>query len=595
MESATGQRRGFEDRRQRCRLTVAEAWLRAAAGACVLLLAGCGGGSDDPPTPTAPTIGVAGGTVSGPDGAKVYFPAKALESAVTVAIAKDGTGAPVLPPAVEAAGAVYTITPHGGGFAAHAEVTIPVDRSALAQNEQLLLMTASPGDTSWRVLSGASYENGAMRALVAHFSFFRVVVIKDIQVPRLIVSVDNRNNIGTDGMTAMSPDFEFGTAPRIFESWASDYKLRYVAKLRYAPPPINVSILPAPRPTRCAPLSYGRTGANWYFERNGREPITPDIEHWNLKDRLIDSAVYPLTEADFNDDRDTRGGVGHYEQPGFGAIHFYAQNNPRRGSYIDNVALPPTNNVIDDDVLTWRGDATLVASRHNGRHRVDVWVPTSCGFSIEAVPLLYKVNLSANTDGFGTLEGTADVEAASGSRATMLFETFRGSSIDPATVTWEFSTDRLNWQARPLPTGVRGVYPMGFDFLHGQVIVDAARPEQTGFYRARACSYSTDGSTPVCVGGFPVALNVVTAAPSFTQHPQGTIVQVGETASFNAVPAGAPAPALQWQKRSIVAAAFNYTAWTNIDGATSNTLTAPRRSASSRPTSLGRWPATRRC
>jgi len=531
---------------------------RALAAAGALLVAACGGGggvdggesAPDTPVPqAAPTIGAAGGAVSEATGARVVVPAGAVDTPVTLRIAKDGTGAPPLPAVAAAAGAVYTITPHGGAFAAHAEVTIPVDHGPLAENEQLLLLTASPGETSWRVLSGASYSNGAMRALVAHFSFFQVVVVRDVQVPRLYVSVANYNNEGSDGMAAMSPNFEFGASP-----------LRFVAKLRYARPPINVNILPTPRPTNCAPTSYGKDGAKWYFERNGSQPITPVIEHRNLRAPVIESTAYPRTEAEFNPSRDTEYG-SNAAKPGFGAVHFYAQNNPRRGSYIADAALPPANNVMDDDVLTWRGDATMEPAAHNGRHRVDVWVPTVCGFSIEAVPLLYKVNLPGTGNfGFRGLNSSNDEEAGEGSRATLYFEMLGGNALDPATLRWEFSIDRLNWQARPLPAGVRAVYPLGSDYLQGQLVFDAARADQTGFYRAYACNYSIDGSTPTCVGGLAGALSVVTAAPSFTQQPQSSVAMVGETASFTAVPAGAPAPALQWQTRP----AGGTGDWTNV-------------------------------
>lgn len=77
-----------------------------------------------------------------------------MRTGIAVRIAKDSTGAPRLPPAAKPLSAVYTITPHGGAFDDQVEVPIPVDLADPASSGQLLLGTAQPGDTQWRVLSG---------------------------------------------------------------------------------------------------------------------------------------------------------------------------------------------------------------------------------------------------------------------------------------------------------------------------------------------------------------------------------------------------------------------------------------------------------
>ena len=131
----------------------------------VAALAGCGGSDNNSSAALGvATVGVAGGTVRSDDGAQAVFPKDALRGDVTVRIAKDSTGAPPLPASAVAAGAVYTVTPHGGAFEDFVEVSIPVERPAQAGDGQLLLVTAEPGDTQWRVLSGASYHDGKMRA-----------------------------------------------------------------------------------------------------------------------------------------------------------------------------------------------------------------------------------------------------------------------------------------------------------------------------------------------------------------------------------------------------------------------------------------------
>lgn len=69
------------------------------------------------------------------------------------------------------------ITPHGGALALHAEVSIAAARTDLDSDEQMVLLTAQPGDSQWTVLSGATYDGGAMRAPVMHFSYFQAVTL----------------------------------------------------------------------------------------------------------------------------------------------------------------------------------------------------------------------------------------------------------------------------------------------------------------------------------------------------------------------------------------------------------------------------------
>jgi hypothetical protein len=549
-----------------------------------LWLQGCGGGggSDSSQAVTGvATLDAAGGTVRGDDGVQVVFPAKALLSSVTVRIAKDSTGAPPLPPSVVAAGAAYTITPHGGAFSAHAEVSIPVQSTTLNDNEQLLLFTASPGDTQWTVLSDATYSNGMLKSSVMHFSIFMPVVIRNLQVPQLVVSVENMNNFGTAGVTLMSPD-------HIFENWGTQYEtyrsgyhadedsklfLHYVARLRYPAQQISLKLLPALPVDACLPVNQGNSGASWNFYR-GNQTLTPTVEHGTLQNWQSAEATYPPTEAGFQE-TSMRGGAGHYPEAGFGAVHFYGQDTPRRGALTSEVvALPPANNVADDDLLTWRGEVFWNAGEHNGRHRVDVWVPTTCGFSIAAAPLSYQLNLPDMTGRFIGVNSNNSPKVGAGSVATMEF--YISAFSDISALTWEYSTDSINWQARPLPAEVRvtEIYD-GSGYRTWLLVIDRATTAHTGFYRARACNQSIEGSPVICLLGSPSALSVVSTAPSFTQQPTALIVQLGETASFTAIPSGAPSPSLQWQRRSLQVAVAGNHAWTDIAGATGTTLTMP--------------------
>lgn len=560
-------------------------WRGALLALCVavpLWLQGCGGGGSNssPALNGIATLDAAGGTVRGDDGAQVVFPAKALASSVTVRIAKDSTGAPPLPSSVEAAGAAYTITPHGDGYSSHVEVSIPVQRTTLSDNEQLLLFTARPGDTQWTVLSDATYSNGMLRSSVMHFSIFMPVVIRNLQVPQLVASVENMNNFGTAGAKLMSPD-------HIFEGWGTQYGtyesgfhddgdgklfLHYVARLRYPAQRPSTTVLPASAVNTCLPISMGNSGASFNFYR-GNQTFSPTVEHGTLQDWQSDQAVYPPSEVGFRE-TSMRGGAGHYPAAGFGAVHFYGQDSPRRGALTaELVALPPANNATDDDLYTWRGDVFWNGADHNGRHRVDVWVDTTCGFAIAAAPLSYQLNMLDMTGRFQGVNSDNSPQVATGSVGTMDFSFRVGSSLIGA-LTWEYSTDSTNWQALPLPAGVRVTeVDGGYSYRKWQLVIDRAVPAHTGFYRARACSASLDGEPVTCLLGTAAALSVVSSAPSFTQHPAALIVQLGETASFTAVPSGAPPPSLQWQRRSLQVAAAGNHAWTDIAGATGTTLT----------------------
>ena len=255
-------------------------WIRALmVVGLAAWMAGCGGGGGDPAaTPGEATLGAAGGTVTGGDGAQVVFPKDALRGETTVRIAKDSTGAPPLPAGAAPAGAVYMITPHGGSFAVHAEVSIPVEITEIADNQQLLLVTAEPGDTQWRVLSGATYGNGVLRAPVMHFSFFQAIVLTNLSMPTLTTLFDygygGSNNVGGAGIRRISPDFEFNQESNLQYGGAT-----LQARLTFPAPPIAVRAgLPAPPPPRaCMPTSLGHTGAAWRFLRDGTQALAPDV------------------------------------------------------------------------------------------------------------------------------------------------------------------------------------------------------------------------------------------------------------------------------------------------------------------------------
>ncbi len=543
-----------------------------------LAVAACGGGDgggDTVPTATGgeAVIGAAGGEVRHADGASVTFPPKALEAATTVRIAKNGEGAPPLPPMLVPAGAVHAITPHGGGFAMLAEVAIPVDQRSLADNEQLLLVTAEPGDTRWRVVSGAVYANGLLRASVAHFSYFQAVVVRDLAVPALVTTIDGKNNNGYDGATVVSADHEIAHGvvrgvynPTTGAEGTVDLGHSLVARLRFPNPPVRLS----GATQRCAPASYGHDGAAWRFQRGTQILAYPQARHLAY---VQPQAGYPRTEAEYaaSPNASTR------EFEGFGALHFYGQDAPRRGDWgrpsaaelaADVWATPPSGNVLDDDVLTWRATVKFDPAVHNGRMLVSVTVPTACGLFIEAPALMFQLNeVQGHFAAFDGMHGVPVVEAVANEPVTLEFNTPNLNNLVES-ISMEYSTDPVNWQGRPLPAGAVADW--------NKIRIANPTLDHQGWYRARACGYSIDGVAPsACVAGVPSQLVLVNGSLpeiEFLWAEAGGVetsepaVQPGTSVTLRAyVYSWGPRATVRWEKRSLARAAFGFTAWTTVD------------------------------
>jgi hypothetical protein len=119
---------------------------------CGVLLAGCGGGGhsgDDAPAvaEASATIGVAGGTLEGPDGVRVEVPPGALTRDTVIRVAKTAVGAPGTLPEGIAPVPVYEFTPHGIDFNLPVTISMPTPAGDPAQRQVFM---ASPGDSEWR-------------------------------------------------------------------------------------------------------------------------------------------------------------------------------------------------------------------------------------------------------------------------------------------------------------------------------------------------------------------------------------------------------------------------------------------------------------
>lgn len=596
-------------------------WVRriVGSGLVALSLAGCSGGGGDevPAAPGTATIGQAGGRVSLDDGAEVVFAPKALAADVAVTITRDSTGAPPLPPATQAAGAVYTITPHGGSFNVHAEVSIPVDRTQFADNEQLLLVTAQPGETQWTVLSGAAFVNGKLRAPVMHFSYFRAIVLVDRSMPTLTTTISDgelfapvqlarTNNVGGPGIAALSADHEF-TSENSVLNWAN---VVFDARLTYPPASSRAtaaSVVTGTAPQTCRPVSLGHDGAQWRVLREGAPVSLADVRRPLLFERS-DPNEYPGQPGpEFRDRPGTFGSGGpmldrRRDAAGFAALHFYGDSAvPPRGPYLpagstDVWASPPAGNVIDDDTYMWHGRMLFKPLEHNGRIRIETSVATDCNLAVQAVPIGFRLNLVGEwaegpygglaQTGFRGVEAQADVVAVgNGETAVLPFMEIIADSSQ--SIRWEFSTDAVNWQGTEVPAEriQRGADERGggsaFNVYNQRpysIVIPNAQPRDAGYYRAWACARPAG---TYCLSAPPLRLAVHTAPPVIVQQPTAQTVTVGERATFTA--RGGPSgpvgwasyasassvvyPNVQWQRRHVVEAAFNIGAWTNIPGA----------------------------
>lgn len=147
--------------------------VRFAAVNLLLVLGACGGGGsgdEDASTPPAQTgIGPAGGTVTGPNGAKVVIPPGALTTTVDIRIEQTSAGSPALPSGLSAAGQMFAFTPHGTTFAVPVTVTLPFDPAAVSAAAQAALYKTN-GQDQWEQVTNATFDQVSVTAEITSFS-----------------------------------------------------------------------------------------------------------------------------------------------------------------------------------------------------------------------------------------------------------------------------------------------------------------------------------------------------------------------------------------------------------------------------------------
>jgi uncharacterized delta-60 repeat protein len=153
--------------------------------ACLqLLLAACGGGDGasnpppptqtlppPPPPPPAGTVGTAGGTVTGPNSARVVIPANALAQNTVIVIEQSSAGAPPLPNNLSVAGQTYAFTPHGTSFAVPATMSVPFDPALVPPGATLHLYKTNAANTGWEEVAGATVNGNTISGPVSGFSY----------------------------------------------------------------------------------------------------------------------------------------------------------------------------------------------------------------------------------------------------------------------------------------------------------------------------------------------------------------------------------------------------------------------------------------
>ena len=492
-------------------------------------LAGCGGGSEtsDPP-PVAPgltRVGAAGGTVTGDDGASVTVPAGVLkqDSTVTIAISKNSAGAPVAPPGdsfIQVSN-VFTITPHGQGFAESVQVSLPFDASLVRDADQLVILKAQPLG-NWVVHSDVTRQGSMATLSVRDFSVFMVAVRTGI---RIVPVRGNPAPVPFSFTLAVS-----GTAPNLTVTYTFS----------------------GTRPN-CVEGDRLETVFMTYSDDSYVEPVLHFPVHRESRTELLAVTV-----------------------PGFSPPAPPLSD----GTLTHTVIQPPHSNggsygsgTVEVTPYV-KGRYTCVSELMPGNAVATPWTLVSAN----------EAFLPRNASGMVLLSDIADIQTSVGTPVVSRARAQTvGSYSLPSLSKWEISRDNgASWTV--LKQGAERVtldtsfydqsaaQAAGLWTLEGDLPAFAAT-DNGALLRFAACTAiaplfgSGDPVALPCARGAPHAVTVAsTAQPaSFTAMPAPMAVVAGAGASFSVVAAGRPTPTLQWRRR------LPSGAWEDVAGATGPT------------------------
>jgi len=167
-------------------MKVTSRMIRFAAAGLLLTLGACGGGGDGsgggvtppPPPPPQTGIGPAGGTVLGPNGARVEIPPGALATNTAIAIEQTSTGSPPLPGGFATSGLMFAFTPHGTTFAVPVTITLPFDPTSVPAGTAPALFKTN-AQNQWEQVANATFGATSVTAQITSFSFGQILHLSE--------------------------------------------------------------------------------------------------------------------------------------------------------------------------------------------------------------------------------------------------------------------------------------------------------------------------------------------------------------------------------------------------------------------------------
>ena len=501
-------------------------------GVMLAFLASCGGGGSsdagapEQARPGMARIGAAGGTVTGEDSASVVVPAGALkeQSTVTIAIAKNSAGAPVALPSegFQRVSNVFTITPHGHGFAEPVRVTLPFDASLVRDGDQLMILKAQPYG-KWVAHSEVTREGAMATISVQEFSTFVVVIRPTIWIP-------------PPPATPAPTPFSFsiavsGTAPNLTITYTFS----------------------GTRPN-CVEGDRLETVFMAYYDDSWHDSVLGLSQHTISRQELLAVTVpnfsppaAPLTGNTLTHVviQPPHATGGDYYGDGSTSVYPYVKarytcTSERLAN--NEVAAPWTMEAANEAGVPWNGsNVSLLGDIAD--------VATSVG-----TPVVSRARAQALASYHLPLQSKWEISRDSGATWSL----YKLGAERVATDTSFYNSETAAQAA-------------GMWTIEGDLPPFAAT-DSGALLRFSACayvaSYSWYDPAPLkCAAGAPHPISVAFAAqaPSFNVMPAPMAVMAGAGASFSVVAAGLPTPTLQWQRRLPAGA------WENVAGATAAT------------------------
>ena len=146
---------------------------RCAAVCLPLALGACGGGDGgadgNPASLSGTVVGAGGGTVFGPNGAKVEVPPGALAADTVIRIEQSSAGAPALPGDFSAQGQMFAFTPHGTTFSLPVTLTLPFDGAGVQPGMTPALYKTN-SQNLWERVANVSFGTDTVSAQITSFS-----------------------------------------------------------------------------------------------------------------------------------------------------------------------------------------------------------------------------------------------------------------------------------------------------------------------------------------------------------------------------------------------------------------------------------------